>query len=373
MPLTPVRLGESSTRVELSFRDSENDLTNIENQSVMGRVIHEVQTEMDVVSKHVSSYDMGKDVIKWQNLFGTREPRQIDTNISALEPAPQKIDKFGMTASKYGDEVWLTDYFKVKSDVISVEKEILKSMQMGFERLKSRNAFAAMVNPVRYRYTPRWKTAEAQTAVVELPDNRIGAVVAGASHANKVGSAIGSSVHLAIPDGMTFYRMMRQFTNNNVPASITPCAILTPNMLGMMMRSPEYYNRENIYSSIEALEKQPWFVWKGIKWIRVTPEVVPGAFYAGKKVDVSGVGASDIALKNLSDSGAGVLTATNHEVIPMWVPNNIVTTTDRRQDKLSVVKIPHYKNEPILFREYHCGGTRKQNILQFNVIVPLVA
>ena len=379
--LDPIRMDDDATKVVLSFQDDENTLENIENQKTIAKVTHEVQTTGDVLAGMTKTTDMGNAIVKWKHFTYKRDPVRIQKNISSLDPKPQKVDAYGMTVSKYGDEVYLTDYVKEKS-TIEFPATVMKSMEYGFVRLETRNKFAAMVNPVRWRYTPNWKKFGVQTDTIELPYSRIVAFFS-KQQLNVKGDQRGvgtaqNGVYLAMPGSIGMTQLMRKFTDYNVPPGILPHAPLTPNLLEQIIRTPEYQNKENIYHQVSD-ERNKSFVWRFIRWVRCTPEVMPGAFYGGSKFKVGMAGANVGATGEtlLSKDGDGmpdnvsfVLDAKNHEVIPMWLPMNITKTTDKSQDRFRVIRIPILKDTPVLFRERSIGGCREQNILQLNLCIP---
>ena len=392
LPEQNLALGDDATRVNLSFRDDENTLENIDNQKVIKKVTHEIQTTEDPLRGMTKTEDLGKATAKWQYFTYKREPRRLMKNISGFEPVPQKVDSFGMSTNKYGDEIFLTDYV-VKKSIVNFPALVMKEMEAGFTRLEVRNKFAAMVNPVRWRYTPDWKTFGVTTGTIPLPYSRIIAFITNKDSEYAQG-AVGASISMAMPNIDVWQKVIRKFTDYNVPPSMVPRCPLSPNMMEILSRTPEFKNRENIYRYLGD-EKMASFVWKNIRWVRVTPEVLPGPFYAGKKIQtptaaevakLTAVPKADIRDRNYSPVGIApitdstnsngavnlTLTADNHEVLPMWIPMNITKVTNKMFDRYKVIKIPLFRDVPILFRERSLGGCREQNVLQLNLIVPKV-
>ena len=382
MSLAPIRTGVDSTMVVLSFGQNENSLNNVDRIKVDRAMIHEVQTTDDVISQHLGTKDLGDSTSRWQPITYKREPKQIEQNISPIDPTPQKFDKFGSFASKYGDDCWITDYAEHKSE-ISFKKSVLTAMYYGFQRLQTRQAIAAMLNPVRWRYTPNWPRAEAETMVKELDNSRIVAFAVkskGTTAADRsqyaAGTVPATLKTLAFPDVDIFLKLRRKFTDMNVPAGLVPNALLTPNMEEMLYNIKDTKDRENIFRMMQK-EGREHFMWRNINWIRVTPEIAPGAFYAGKYIDVSKATVDDKVIlgeaKNAADGANTIaLTADNHEVIPFWFANNVWKVTDKRMDKTLFLRVPYYKNQPILIKEVNCGGSRAQDVLQLNLIVPII-
>lgn len=369
MALQPVRTGDDATMVTLRFGENENDLENIDRQTIEAEVVHEVQTKRSVLSPYVMMTDLGNNTFKWKPFTYKRDPRQINQNLSKIQPSPQTFDAFGCSVSKYGDDVWLTDYVKEKS-VIRFQREVLTEMFYGFERLKDRNCIAAMFNPVRWRYTPDWKRGGATTRTIALPNNRIVAIA----------EQDGSNLKLAVPTSETYMKLKRRFTDFNVMPGEKVYGLLTPNMMDIIAQNADYKNREHVYRMVTAMESEDsdrGFTWRGITWVRCTPEIAPGAYYAG-----SVFSAGSTALKageqklvervETATQNAITLNATNHEVIPLWIKKNIYAVTNKSQDKFNILPQPEYKGAPAAFREQSLGGTRVQNVLHLNVVVPVV-
>ena len=143
--LAPIRQGEDSTMIALSFTDNENTPELLMRQGEMLKVNSEVQTKENFMRGYTKHADLGNTTTKWQYFTHKREPRRLSQNIASFEPVPQKFQKWGMSASKYGDEAWITRYPMRKSK-INVPKTILMEMEKGFLRLQIRQAFAAMLN-----------------------------------------------------------------------------------------------------------------------------------------------------------------------------------------------------------------------------------
>ena len=373
MPFVPALTGEEATRVNLNFRADENTLENVENQGTLASVVREVQTTQDFIGPYVSHRDLGRDLVLWENFTYKREPRVLRENIPAFQPVPQKVDKFGMTAQKYGDEYLLTDLVKTKSSV-SFSRITFTEMVAGFKRLETRTAFAAMFNPVRWQFSPKWQTFNTTTGIFELDNSRIVAVVTkDANNKNKVGGDIGGGNYLAFADKITYVRLWRKFLDMNVMANVQICAAVTPNLQQQMIQTPEYTNREDLYHAMENYERDGYFYWRNIKWIRCTPEVMPGAFYAGQKFKAPSAAGPDIQLVEKDPNGTLTLTASNHEVIPFWIGTNIFSVTSTLMDRMKMIRVPMLRDEEMIFMERWLGGGRAQNVLQLNVCIPLVS
>ena len=384
-----VRLGDEATKITLSFRDDENTLENVQRTTTVASVTREIQTKSDFLKGTTRTKDLGRATSHWEYFSYKREPRQISKNISGFDPVPQKIDKFGMTSSRYGDEVFLTEAM-TKQSMVSFEKVIMAEMESGFVRLDLRNRLAAMVNPVRWMYQEKWQTWGTTTGTIELPNSRIVAVVTATPPSHEKSRAVGSALagatgtgpfYLAIIDNIALTKIMRKFYDNNVPRSVMPYATLSPNMQEQLYRIPEFSNKFSTFqqSNVEAEN----FPWRRIRWQSCTPEIMPGAFYSDKRFDVSKLGNmsktdGSVAIVEATDTaqGAGVvsLTSENHEVIPMWVGENIYKVTSKTMDKsYKVIKIPHLRDVPILYTEKNLGGCRKENLVQLNLCVPYIA
>ena len=381
--LNPVRLGDDSAYFDIEFADNENTLHGVEMQKLEKKIIHEVQTKEDVVSKYLSHKDLGNSVWCWQNLTYKRNPRKIMQNLRPINPTPQAFDKFGMTANLYGDECWITDIIQKKAN-IGIQKAMLLEINYGFERLKTKQAFASMVNPVRWQ-TSDYHTGNARSVIRNLPYSQVAAVITldtAAANEYAVGAAQ-NGIKLARFDDDIVHEILRKFTDNNVMPNMTPNALLTPGALAMIRRTKEYKNRDYIYHQVNN-ETKPTFMWKFINWIRCTPEVAPGPFYAGKYVGKTyqrlvgdsapkvNVPATGVHFANITDSAADSfpLTADNHEVLPVWYTSNVYRVSDVGRDKAKILRIPYYRDEPVYLKEFACGGGRAQDVLQFNMIIP---
>ena len=377
MPLAPIRQDANSAMMTLRFSKNEITLNNIERYRLEKEVIHEVQTTKDTISPYVTHTDLGDGTSSWQTITYKRDPQPQNANISTFNPRPQQFDQFGKFANKYADSCWLTDAIQVKS-FLNVRKAVIVEMLNGFTRLETKLSFGAMVNPVRWRKT-KYSVAEASGVNVELDTNRIGAVmiddptkvVGGASKAQ-------NGVGLALPDLNFFTALQRRFTNNNVDPSMVPCIACTPNLMDILTRISEFKNRLNIYTGKADWDRDGMFEWKGFKFIKCTPEVSISDFYAGKIIEKSKVPAGKVSLVDSAPSGTSatgnyMIKTGEHEVLPVWFKSNIYKVTDKRMDVMKLLRVPYFQLAPVLFKHGHGGGSRAQNMLQYNVVVPLVS
>ena len=419
--LGPIRTGEESAMVDLIYTQDENTSELLQRQQVSKTVTHEVQAKEDFMSSQCKSRDLGKNTWIWENFTHKREPHRISTNISQFRPKAQKIQRWGATAQKYGDEAWVTRY-PVRKSMISIPKTIATAMKKGFIRLQIRQVFAAMLNPVRWEIQSDINRNKTDTMVVALPNSRTGALVAvfkrsanaaitgaerdrirNAGGICRVGSgatpdlastftingtAIGShgaEVWYMKPTLNTFTKIKRLFTNFNVSAGMTPCMTVTPNFQEQLEDIKQYQDRFNVFVGAADYSRIASFKWKDIKFVRAEPEVVPGPYMAGKIIDCSrvknlhdipAVSATPLTIAPeivpLSDDATkGVqITQNGNELLPIWFPENTYKITDKGQDiALKVTKIPLYKEEKILWEEMWLGGAREQNVLQFVLVV----
>ena len=386
MPLGDIRLGEDSTRLTLKFGRNENGLDNIERNKLNAKVKSQTQTTKDPLSMYLTQEDLGKNLFKWDYFTYKRDFRQINQNVAPFQPRPQSFDMFGKQASRYGDEVLITDFVQEKS-VININTAVMAEMQKGKERLMTRNAFAAMLNPVRWKKTNA-AVSSSDTSTIELNNGRIGAFVTrDASNTNGVGAANGTDgIKLAIPDTDAFFYLFRKFTDYNVDPGEVPCIAVTPNFMHILTRMTAYRNKEDIYQAMAQFEKTGIFGWKGFKFIQVTPEVSPGAFYAGKHLtkdilDETGKDTNkDIPMTGIhvANIGAGTstagfdLTTTNHEVVSCWFKKNVFKITNKQFDVNDMIRLDYLRKVPIYYMEAWCGGSRMEDVLQFNLIIPKI-
>ena len=407
MPLAPIRagysstagtLGERSTMIDLKFSENETSLNKIDRQSFEADVRHEVQTTVDPISKFLTHVDLGNALSRWENITEKREPRRITQNIDPLQPKAQTFDQYGMFAQRYGDECWLPS-LQINKSTIRFKKAHVTAMMYGFERLKTRCALAAMVNPVRMRNTVPSIASSNTEELVELDNGRIVGFIT--KEADKIiGKADATGWGLANPTIELLQKLQRLFTNHNVSPTLYPIILCTPNVMELLTLMRDNRNKA-VYNDAEDIshgqidwERKGSFQWRGFNWVKCTPEVSLGAFYSGKVLGKrpynykprltsgsgeftgqdfanTGVHLANAGAKGTTDAGF-TLDADNHEVCPIWIPQNVIKVTDHGRDVSSMVRIPHYRNELIYYMEMNMGGSRVQNLLQVNVVFPKI-
>ena len=344
---------------ELDFPGDATSLANIDMQAFLRDVIHEVQTENSIMRPYVTTTYL-KGTFEWRNITVKRDPQARQSAIPDLNPRKQTFSTFGITVNPYDDDAWLTDATE-KNSRISVGMNIVKAMEMGFERLYDKVAFSSMLVAVRKRTVSdgQVKTGEVSTVgtgtPVVLENTRIGGRVTGASGAGA----------LAEPSFQTLVKVGLKFRNENVPYTTKIYAALTPNMEALLYKLKEYADKDYIFARRDDSRRKT-VPFAGFTWVAVTPEVAPGAFYTDR--DLTNLGANDLA----DAIAAGVnLTSSNHEVIPFWVKDNIYVGECPQLDMFEIFKVPTKRQTPIVVRTKWLGASRAQNKLQYNLIVPI--
>ena len=415
--LNPVRLGSDATKITLKFIDRENTPELLMRQVEDSKITREVQTKMDYMTPYTTGADLGGATIKWSKITHKRELRRLSLNISTFEPTAQKFQKWGMTASKYGDEHYITDWVEAKSTV-NIPKVVMVEMQSAIVRLRIRQAFASMLNPVRWQYQHRFNEFKTDTGLIGLPDSRTGAICVIVKHSTNTGLNFATGAHTALqkteagkyavypvgnvtidgqdgtvwlarPSLRIFTKLKRAFTNLNVDASMIPCMTVTPNMQEYLEEIPEYDNRFNIWQGKTENSRMQAFPWKDIKFLRATPECAPGAYFAGKNIDATNARIDAVAsgttkaedgpqpqLLPLTEKASGgavtsaSLRASGHEALPLWFKENVYIVGDRARDKSKVTALPHLRGTRVLWVEKWIGGAKAQNELAYVVAVP---
>ena len=349
--------GDATNTYELEFPASATSLANIDTQAFMRDVIHEVQTEHSIMRPYVTTTYL-KGTFEWRNLTPQRNPQARKSAIPDLNPRKQTFSTFGITVNPYDDDAWLVDAVE-KNSRISVGMNIVKAMEMGFERLYDKIAFSAMLVPVRFRN-------------VDDDDVKLGQTSAGTPKLlenTRIGARINGST-LASPSFKTLVEVGLKFRSQNVPYTTKIYAALTPVMEKFLYDLKEYSDKDYIFSR-SSDRRGKSYPFAGFEWVAVTPEVAPGAFYADKWLNKS----ADVELIDVVDadpgSGNGMdLTDTNHEVIPFWVKENVFVGECPQLDMFEIFKVPFKRQTPIVVRTKWLGASRAQNKLQFNLIIP---
>ena len=347
--------GTDATRVNLTFDNNTTDLSEIDMQLYYAQVIHKIQTEHSQLRNFVT-HDSIKGTFKWRKLTPKRDPQQRRAAVPTLNPRKQTFENVGITLQAYDDEAWLVDY-TVENSQINFQSTLAEAMMMGYERLFDRVAIAAMMEPVRYQESSDWDEGQKTTKIVSLENDRIGAAVAAAGNA------------LAKPSFNTFQKIIRKFHDNNVDFRTQICGLLTPAMQEILEGIAEYNDKDYIFSKMSDPNVAS-FNWKNICWVKCTPEVAPGAYYSDLYVTAAS-GGSPLSVATDTSSGNIDLTDSNHEVIPFWVTKNIFVGTNPALDKFSITQVPYYRDTPIMYKTQWLGGSRIQNLYQFNLVIPV--
>ena len=372
-----IRLGDDASTYELEFPNDSTSLANIDTQAFMRDVIHEVQTEHSIMRPYVTPTYL-RGTFEWRNLTPPRNPQARKSAIPDLNPRKQTFSTFGITVNPYDDDAWLVDAVE-KNSRISVGMNIVKAMEMGFERLYDKVAFSSMLVSIRVRTAndTQVKTGDVSTSIgtnLTLGDDRIGAYV----RRKVAGTAIGGNKVNAMFDDIDFRTLVAvglKFRNQNVPYTTKIYAALTPNMERLLYSLKEYSDKDYIFSR-DNDRRGKSYPFAGFEWVAVTPEVAPQAYYADRYIklpanaDAEGflydTGSPDSAIGNNTD-----LSATNHEVIPFWVKENVYVGECPQLDMFEIFKVPFKRQTPIVVRTKWLGASRAQNKLQYNLCVPV--
>lgn len=370
MSLAPIRTDDTASRVNLVFRNNETDLRNVDMQAFMNTVTHRVQTTMSILRPYVTWTEIN-GTFQWRNLTEKRDPAQRTHANPMINPTKQSFSQYGITIHAYDMDTWLVDYM-VKNATINFPATVMETMMYGYERLADRCALAAMLTDVRTRETgggnapnEDWKLGKVETDTSSLADSRIGAATTGAA----------ASQTLAVPAFQTLQKIKRKFRDANVPYNTPIYALLTPGMEEIIERMVQFQNKDYIWNAAKGREKDGVIYFYGVNWIKCTPEIAPGGFYADKFISADTGGAAN-KVSPLQDAQANNannaidLTPNNHEVIPFWTKDNIKVGYNGGLSWTSIYKVPTYRNTPIISRTEWCGGAREQDVKQFNLVIP---
>ena len=146
-------------------------------------------------------------------------------------------------------------------------------------------------------------------------------------------------------------------------------------MEAIISNTEEYKNRDFIYAA-RGEQMGGAFVWKKIKWIPIQDDVNLGAVYSSSYL--SRVAANSNKSLSLLTANATVssvaqydLSATNHEVVPIWKKENIKVNYRPKASKAKILNRPDKVDTPQLFMTKALGSTRIEDERHFNLIVPV--
>ena len=354
-----------STTYTLAFNQNSTDLKNIEVQKMRADVIHKVQTMEDFLAPYVShAYDL-KGTFQWQYLTDKRNPKLQTSMPITIQAQAQTYEAVGLQTNPYIDDAWILDFVEANS-AISIKDSQMVSMMFGYNRLATKIAVNAMLAPQLKRTTSatQWVKGDVSGTVTALPDTRIAGVVSK--------SATGTA-KLEYPTFDEILDLMKsKFRDQNVSPNVRFCGLLTPGAENWLKKLVEYKNRDYIYSVMNDINTMA-FTFGNIQWIKVNPETSPGSFYADKYLSIATQGNSTRALADATATSASNfdLTDTNHEVIPIWVMDNIRVGHFTMLDVLKILRVPYYRDDPAILMTKFLGGCRLQNDLQFNLVIPV--
>ena len=367
MALAPILTGDTSTRINLSFRGGETDLSNIDMQTFQQEVTHKVQTTSAILRNYVTWKEI-RGTFDWRFLTDKRDPELRTMANPQINAKRQTFSQYGITLHGYDMDTWAIDSVVSRSQ-INFPATVMETVMYGYERLADRCALAAMLGDVRTRTTGDgtgggtldWREGKVETGTQALENTRIGGAVSGSA---------GSKV-LALPTFKTLQAIKRKFRDANVPHTESIYALLTPRMETIIEDYMQFQNKDYIWNQAKDKTKDNKIHFYGIDWIKCTPEIAPGGFYATKYI-TSGGGSAPLNLQDATDTSSGNvdLTPTNHEVIPFWTKDNIQLGYNNSLSWTRMYQVPMYRNQVVLSRAEWCGGTRAQNVKQFNLVIP---
>lgn len=347
-----------SVQYNLSFESGQTDLQNIDMQKYYADVVHKVQSEDFQLRNYVGMSDNFKGTFKWVTLTDKRDPKLQKKALPTIDSKKQTFETVGLQCNPYTDDSFLID-FTVRNARINVQSATLESMMKGFNRLMDKVAIAAMLQPKLKQSSTeaQYRLGQAGSATSVLANTRIGGRVTGA----------GSTAALANPNFDTFQKILRKFWDNNVSRKSQIYGLLTPGMEELMRNISEFKNRDYIYHALNS-QGEASVDWMGITWVKVTPEITPGAFYADKYL--LGAAASDLADATATSASNVDLSDSNHEVVPIWIKENIRYHDAMDLTQAEISRIPYYRNQPALMMTKWLGSTRIQDVLQYNLVIP---
>ena len=359
MALAPARVTGGATgdalTVDLTYPGTATDLTNIDAQSFVRDVIHEVQTESSMMRPYVTTTTL-KGTFEWRFLTGKRDPLKRTQAIPDLNPRKQEFTTFGITVNAYDDDFWLEPYAG-KNSMISISREIVKAQEMGYERLFDRLALSSLVVDVRTRTTSAWKQGAVSTGVRSLPVARIGGKIA----------TVGANKVLADPDFDTLQRVGLKFWNNNVGRGTKVYATLTPNMEYKLNKLAQYYDKDYIFARRDDAPNKS-IPFARFEWVAITPEVSLGAYMANYYI--ANAADSSLADAQTSSTNGFDLNPNNHECIGFWTKKNVYVGTCPELDIWSVFPVPSKRNTPVMIKTRWLGASRAQDILVYILCIP---
>ena len=360
MAIGPAVYDSDATKIVLAFNGNTTDLTNIDFQRAMKRVIHRVQSSMSALRPYVT-VGVQDETFQWQKRTPHRNPTKRTSAIPDTPAVKQEFDSRGINVDMFDDGAFLVEAV-VSGAEISLEMSILESMEAGFERLFDKVALSAMLMPVRQQTSTDWKQGDKASSEVALDVTKyVGGNL-------KAGS-------LAVPELETYIEIRKQFKNRNANPDGNLCGLLTPGMEAIISNTEEYKNRDFIYAAKGEQMGGP-FVWKKIKWIPIQDDVNIGAAYASSYVGRASASENKkLALLTSQATVSSVaqydLSSSNHEVVPIWKKENIKVNYRPKASKAKILNRPDKVDTPQLFMSKALGSTRLEDERHFNLVVPV--
>ena len=360
-----VQLGSGSDQIQLTFDGTATSFENIDYQHYYKKVIHRVQQEHAFLRRWVR-YEDQKTNFDWVTRTNKRNPTRRTNSRPNSPDAKQTYDTRGVAVEAYDDGSLLSQAIIDKqTTTISVPKSTFEAMEMGYERLFDDIALSGMLKPVRQQTSSSWATAEKGSTSVAL------------DVAKYAGARI-SNGQLANPNLKTFLAIKAYFTRNNVMMSKGAdmmCGLSTGGFEEFIGDLDEYKNQDYIYHAMEKASSEGFYIWKGIRWVSVLGDADVGAEYASVYVGrTSTTQNSDLNFLNTNATVDTVaqfdLTDSNHEVIPIWKPSNIVVRTRSSAYINKIVNRPDKMDFPHLLMSKSLGATRVQDECGFNLVIP---
>ena len=268
----------ASARISLTFKSGELDLSNIDAQFYYKKAIHAVQSMESQLGPFCEEVSQ-KATFDWHTIIDKRNPSK---RTAAVPTAVSKANSFttvGVHLEAYDDAAYLIDYV-IANSTINIPMSVMESFRAGYERLKDRVRVAAMLAPVNSKVSkkvaandPNWKSPSSASVLVALPNTRIGGVIKKSSNVYT----------LERPGFNHFQKVKRKFWDSNVSRKTKLFGLMTPGMEEILQDTTEYKNRDYIYTAMNDKDTRG-VDWMGIYWVKVTPEIAPGAFYSSKYI-----------------------------------------------------------------------------------------
>lgn len=356
-PLSPVAYDSNSNKVTLSFENNETSLANIDAQYFHRRAVHVAQTKESCLRDFVTNVEM-KKTFDWVYVVDKLDPKKRTQAVPDSPSEDLTGNMVGINCHAYDGGSFLIDYV-VKNATIEVDLETFVAYQAGYERTFDKVAIAAMLQPIRRRKSSgsdEWKTADSTTDEISLPNTNIGGRI----------SRVSSTDSLAKPSMETFQKVYRFFRDKNILGQKI-YALMTPGMEEFIESLPEYKNRDYIWHVMNDPQAKT-VRWYKFHFVKTNPDVNPGSVYGS--LYLKGGSSNSLARATATSSSNFDLTDDNHEVVPFWTKDNIINGHVSSLDKMDIIKRGDKHNTPQALLTKWMGGSRHQNIKQFNLVIP---